>query len=456
MKHSFAIVALLMIVLLGIGRAAAQEAGSIAAPASEKALEQFLKPYAERDFLTFPETREHPIRLFDAIPEAWTAWGPEQMSRLEVRAQPGEYLVFQIGVYAHRSALSDVRARWDDLEGQPAIGATSMTCINLGGIDYQGHPFQKRVDVKRGRVQPLWFGVAVPSDAAGPYHTRITIEADGAQANTVEVLLFVEGDVIANSGFDRGKSLSRLAWLNTTLGMEGGPTRGFLPLERVGRRMEILGRTLEIGDDGLPSEISTFFEPSNQFLLKDPRPLLKGPFRFVIEKDDGSRLLLRPRPLEFTLESPSTTAWMVEASAPGATLSCSGRLEFDGFMEYSLTLRADSALGIKDIRLEVPLCREMAPYMMGLNHEGGLRPAQWNWHWDTTRNQDMLWIGAVNGGLRLKWKAENYRRPLINLYYAYGPLHLPPSWGNAGRGGVKRRGIRRHRVCELASQVHGR
>jgi hypothetical protein len=49
----------------------------------------------------------------------------------------------------------------------------------------------------------------------------------------------------------------------------------------------------------------------------------------------------------------------------------------------------------------------------------------------------MLWIGDVNGGLRIKWKAENYIRPLINIYYSFGPLHLPPSWGNGGNGGVK-------------------
>ena len=75
--------------------------------------------------------------------------------------------------------------------------------------------------------------------------------------------------------------------------------------------------------------------------------------------------------------------------------------------------------------------------MMGLHHEGGLRPKDtYAWPWDTTRNQDMLWLGQVNGGLRMKWKAENYVRPLINIYYNFGPIHLPTSWGNQGAGGV--------------------
>ena len=45
-------------------------------------------------------------------------------------------------------------------------------------------------------------------------------------------------------------------------------------------------------------------------------------------------------------------------------------------------------------------------------------------------------LDAVNGGLRVKLKAENYVRPLINVYYKFGPLKLPPSWGNEGKGGV--------------------
>ena len=31
---------------------------------------------------------------------------------------------------------------------------------------------------------------------------------------------------------------------------------------------------------------------------------------------------------------------------------------------------------------------------------------------------------------------ENYVRPLVNIYYSLGRLHLPASWGNAGKGGI--------------------
>jgi hypothetical protein len=164
--------------------------------------------------------------------------------------------------------------------------------------------------------------------------------------------------------------------------------------------------------------------------------LLNGPFQFVVVREDGSQLRLKSGAIRFKQDAPSSVSWSVTNTAPEAELACSGRLEFDGFVEYQLTLRVKKHLKVKDIRLEVPMQKEKAKYVMGLNHEGGLRPSTLSWMWDTTKNQDMLWIGDVNGGMRLKWKAENYIRPLINIYYAYGPLRLPPSWGNGGKGGV--------------------
>lgn len=413
-----------------------QAGDPMSVPASSESLERFLKPFAEREFLTFPEKRENAIQLFDAIPEVWTTRSADELGHLKVTAQPGEYFVFQISVFAHQKALQDVKAEWSDLKGVSIIQQKSMTCFNLGGIDYLGKPFQKHVNVSRSRVQPLWFGIAVPKKAKGVYRTTIVIAAANAGPSTVDVEMTVQGEQIENSGFDRGKSLSRLAWLNTIVGAEEKPTSGFTAPKRRGRAIDILGRTVEIGYGGLPSQISTFFEPSNQFLVRTAQQLLSGPFRFVIVLAEGTQLDLTPGATKFTEETPAATMWSVTSTSPDADLICSGRLEFDGFIDYTLKLNAKKPLRIKDIRLEIPLRKEKAKYMMGLNHEGGSRPSGWHWQWDTTKNQDMLWIGDVNGGMRFKWKAENYIRPLINIYYAYGPLHLPPSWGNDGKGGV--------------------
>ncbi len=390
----------------------------------------------DADFLTFPETRERPIRLLDELPEGWISRTIDGLHHFAATAQPGEYFVFQIGVLAHMRTIDGLSVRWSEISGTPSLPGSAMTCFNTSGIDFRGNAFKQVLRVPAGRIQPLWFGVDLPENARGTYRTAVTVSAYDARDQVVEVVLRVAGEPVKNSGFDRGRSLSRLAWLNTTLGFDEKVTRGFEPIRREDNSIQILGRTVAIGRTGLPSAITSFFEPSNQFLLKKGKQLLKDEFQFLIQKDDGSLIRLAPGPLRFMTQTPSTVSWEVLSTSAECDLLCEGRMEFDGFLDYTLTLKPRKSLKIHDVRLSIPMNRTCTSYMMGLNHEGGLRAGRWEWHWDTTRNQDMLWIGDVNGGLRFKWKAENYVRPLINLYYAYGPLHMPPSWGNGGAGGV--------------------
>jgi len=439
MKHPLRAAVLITLLCSGPGTAACQESRSerlspMAAPASSESLARFLETCPEREFLTFPESRDNPIRLFDGIPELWTRRTPGELTRLRGSPRPGEFFTFQIGVYAHWKQLRGLQVTWST--GSPALSGDAITCFNTSGISFRGEHFQKSLTVPHGRVQPLWFGVQIPRNAKGESPLQVTIAADDAKPVTVDVSLRVAGTPVKNRGFDSGKTLSRLAWLNSTLGEDNTVTRGYTPVRRSGKELTILGRRVTIGNDGLPAQIQSFFEPSNQFLRAQGEPLLSGPFRFVAEDGNGENIPLRPGRVRFTGATPSSVRWQVQSSSAQCDLSCTGRLEFDGFVGYTLTLVGKQRMDLRDIRLEIPIRSEKATYMMGLNHEGGVRPPHWSWKWDASKNQDMLWVGEVNGGLRVHWTAENYVRPLINLYYAYGPLHVPPSWGNDGKGGV--------------------
>jgi len=405
--------------------------------ASPASLERLFAANPRMDFLTFPEPLERPIRMFDAIPESWSSRTPAQMTEFSGTARPGEYFVFQIGVFAHRAGVNDLAVAAGSLRGVSQRITMPLTCFNTGGVDFRGNAFSKSLNVPSGRVQPLWFGAEVPASAKGRFEAAITMTASNAKPVTVRVLLTVSGTAAINHGLDRGKNLSRLSWLNTKLGSDNNVTRGFRPVKREGTRLKILGRSVDIDTTGLPAQIITFFEPSNQFLTQWGTSMLVAPLQFVVQRTDGAVVRFVPEAVRFDPPTEAGQRWTVVSSAPEGDLRLEGSLEYDGHMEYRLAFTAKAALRLRDIRLIAPLHRERVPYMMGLNHEGGTRPASWEWHWDTTRNQDMLWLGGVNGGLRFNWKAENYVRPLINIYYAYGPLHLPPSWGNGGQGGVK-------------------
>ena len=84
--------------------------------------------------------------------------------------------------------------------------------------------------------------------------------------------------------------------------------------------------------------------------------------------------------------------------------------------------------------------------MMGLGLKGGRRPASFDWAWDVKKDQDSAWMGDADAGLQFKLKAENYARPLLTNFYEDGPLHLPPSWFNEGRGGISIRELDGSRV----------
>ncbi len=83
--------------------------------------------------------------------------------------------------------------------------------------------------------------------------------------------------------------------------------------------------------------------------------------------------------------------------------------------------------------------RRAIGYMMGMGRPGGLRPAEHTWKWDPKNNQDSIWLGDVNAGLRCQLFGENYCRPLINIHYHHGPLNLPPARHIEGRGGCSLR-----------------
>ena len=403
---------------------------------TEKAYEMAGAQLEGLSFLVYPECRENPIRWFDSIPEGKIEESLK-LKTFEMNACPDEYFVYQLGFWAIRDDIPDIELEFSNLEsaGGPKINSAQMTCFNKGGINFRGEPFSKEIPVKGGRVQALWLGIDLDGAEEGTYEGLVKVKAED-QEQEIPLKLKIEGDPVNNHGYNQGKRLSRLDWLNSKVGINEDVTKGYPKIEVENNEVKILGRTLIVNENGLPGQIFSSFGPSNQKLTDKTAPVVDKPFRFVVEKMDGSIIPFTSQKVKVTEETSSKIVWQAINTSEECDLVVSGQMEFDGFVDYSLRLIANKSLKIKDIRLEIPVRKEKAVYMMGLGHEGGKRAADWQWKWDITKNQDMLWLGAVNGGMRIKWKAENYVRPLINIYYSFGPLNMPSSWGNGGKGGV--------------------
>jgi hypothetical protein len=396
--------------------------------ASDLQIVQFINNNPDRSYFTFPEARGNSIRLLDGITAKWAALKDEELTNFKTTVQPGEFFTFQIGVFAYSQLLENVNYKSTGLEG--------MTCFNLQGVNHLGEVIDKNITIKKGAVQPLWFGFQIPENASGTILGTIQIQAKNAKPTSINVSLLVSGEVVKNSGFDDGNRLSRMAWLNSEVGHDDEVTKGYIPIKREGRTFDILGRQITIGKSGLPQEINTFFDLNNQDLNDKSTPVLADGLRFIIETPAGKKIKLKPGEISFTKEVNSTLKWEVTNQSKEFELKVLGTAEFDGFMAYELELTSLADIEIKDIRLEIPMTNEMSGYMMGMNKEGGNRPETWNWKWDVAnKSQDAVWVGGVNGGLRLKLKDNSYHRQLVNIYYEFYPLNLPNSWGNSNRGG---------------------
>ncbi|MDP2956970.1 MAG: DUF6067 family protein, partial [Longimicrobiales bacterium] len=206
-----------------------------------------------------------------------------------------------------------------------------------------------------------------------------------------------------------------------------------------------LGRSLTVGRDGLPAQIQNFFAPEMTRLRAKAVSLTAFPLKLRVTDGGGRELAWvpgasapGPRPIQ---KGPGTVVWETENRTGDLVMKVAARMEFDGFVDYKVAVTALRDMDVSDIRLEVPFNEACARYMMGLGFKGGLRPETFDWAWDQKKNQDALWLGAVNAGMQVSLRAENYSRPLNTNFYLSKPLNMPPSWWNDGKGTVEVRTV---------------
>ena len=394
------------------------------------------------DWTVFVADRKLSIRQAKGLPKRWLADLAGYTELFKGTVCPGEFYVFQFGAFAAKRDIGKIGVSFGDLKGQHGIiGRDRLRCFNLGGVDNHGVPFTKDVYVPAGNVQALWIGVDVPSDAKGLCQGTIKVrDFIGGGEMDVAVELTVEGDVLKDHGDSDSWRLSRLRWLDSTIGMDDDTvTHPYLPIQRDKGTFKILGRDLALDRDGLPQQIRSFFNGSNTAITQgDGFPLLAAPFRFVVETDNGP-VKFEPAKITLLRELKGALNWRAVSQAPGIELTVEGLLEYDGFANYRCQIQSSTPVKVKDIRLEFAVAPEAATYFMGLGKAGGKCPESIDWKWNPEFNQDGFWIGAVNVGFKIQLYGANWQMPLINCYYHSREIKVPESWGGADSksGGIR-------------------
>ena len=401
-------------------------------------VEKIITANQDKDLIIFTEDRKFPIRSNNYIPYKWIVEG--ETGGFSGVADNGEYFTFQAAIFASKNPVSGIKVSFNDLvnsEKGSIIPAGSLTCFNTGGIDVTGNYFEKQFSVPFGEIRPLWFGVTIAEGLPpGAYTGNLVIEATGIEPVVVDLKITVSGKVISSMGDDEIWRHSRLRWLNSTLGTDDEIVSPFIPLKlnRETRSIECLGRTVQLGGNGLPVAITSWFSERMTGFSKNGTEILESPVRLVTDSDEGSAW--EELNFEFTKVTYGTVGWKTLSRNDIFIMECNAEMDFDGNIDYKINLVSTRNADIDDISLEVPLNKDIGKYMMGLGEIGGFLKDDINWKWDVTKNQDGPWIGKENAGLQVRFRDINYERPLNTNFYQQKPLHMPPSWYNNGRGGI--------------------
>jgi len=372
----------------------------------------------DQPYLLFPEDRKRPIRMTDDLPYRWIENGPG--AEFSGKASPGEYYVFQIGVYPVAAPIEALELEFSGIE--KLVAPDALHCINLGGTDWLGRPMKKNFSVPQQKVGVLWCGLQIPKDAApGQYEGLLTVKPANMPPKGVKLTLDVAGNVLEDAGDGDLWRQSRLRWLDSTIGLDDDVVAPYTPLGVDGNTVSCLGRDLRFGDDGLPASIRA-----------NGQEILDKPIRLVVETAEGP-VAWTGKGGKLTKQAPGVVEWQAEAGGGPLTVACAARMEFDGYVNFTLTINAREAVQLKDIRLEIPFRPESATYMMGMGCKGGNRPAQWQWAWDPSRANNAVWIGSVTAGLQCKLKGIE---DAWNLY-SLGQDGIPQAWSNGGKGGCR-------------------
>ena len=388
-------------------------------------------------FVVFPEDRLNSIRMKNDLPQRWIQKGIQ--NSFSDTALRGEYLAFQLGIYALQD-LKDVKMTFTDLKNKNGdlIPAKNIACINTDGVKYDGTILSIKVDVLKGKIQAMWCGVDVPQTTTpGDYSGKIIISSGNASKEIVLQLKVSEG-LTTNGGIDQPEKMTRLKWLNSTMAQENTVIVPYTPLAVSDKTISLLGRKVFLNATGLPDQIQTFFTTEMTSIGTKANNILTAPAQFNFLDNTGNAIdNWKNISFKFTKKEAGTVSWESNTTAKAVDMQVNGTLEFDGFLSYTVKITALEDVTFNDINFHLPMQRTSAKYMMGLNQKGGSRPETLKWKWDVAnKNQDGAWIGNVNSGLQFSLRDEKYSRPLNTNFYLQKPLLLPTSWGNGTKGGV--------------------
>lgn len=338
----------------------------------------------------------------------------------EVVMSENEVFVFQL------AAVSECD---DVIESITVQGDVEISCINIDIVDKFGVVKKQSVPLKSNIIQPLFFTVKAEKLGKRQENCSITIKTQTDEIS-FDMLFNIVTCPVENSGYNDLWRLSRIDWLNSDLCIDDTLTEQYISPAIVDNNAVILGREIKIGKNGLPQQIYSKFNESIEIEDSVQKSLFTKGSEFTV----GDKLLPDGKTSKRLFNNRIESVTLCETDDYSAIVS--SVLRYEGLIEYSVKIKPKKDFTAKNVSLDFYVSPNCSSLMHGLGHRAS-KAENLDFKWDNQKQQDSLFIGCVNCGMRVKFKAEDYTRPLINIFYKNLPLRTPvETWDNNGLGGI--------------------
>lgn len=342
-------------------------------------------------------------------------------STAELTMSQNEVFVFQLAAVSQKDDVITDISFVSDLE---------ISCINTDVTDKFGVSKTQTVSLKANCIQPLFFTVKADKTGARTEKAKITLTTKNEQVS-FDILFDITQTPVENNGYNDIWSLSRLAWLNSNLCIDETVAKPYTPPQLDGKVLSVLGRDVILAENGLLQQVCSRFDEAVQITESVQKELFSRPPEFCINGKTIPGGAVKSQCFANRIECVSKC----ETDEYSAVICAV--LKYEGLMEYSVKITPKKDFSCENVTLDFYVSDACSKLMHGLGHRAS-KAENLTFKWDNQKQQDSIFIGCVNCGMRLKLKAENYIRPLVNIFYKNLPLKTPvETWDNNGCGGIE-------------------
>lgn len=330
-----------------------------------------------------------------------------------------EYTISDNGLVAFSAMVVSSESMTARLTAEGA----NATVLNCEGKNYLGKRFVKFVKIEKNRTKRFW----ITASSSG--ECRLSLKDERGETIAEKTVYIRSDGKRCDDPFKDPETMNRLFWLNSDKAIDHTVTKPFDKVSVCGDEISVTGRKITL-KNGFPSRVKSYFNESVK-ITDAYIDILSRPVSFKV----GDEKFCYKRPEKSIFDD--FVEERNEGESDNFKIYTVTKVEFDGFIEVKNVIECLNDTEISDITLEILFNEEKTKYLTGLGKKSGYFDGKLDWKWDENKNQDGFWCGNTDGGLKVKLKGENYRKPLVNIYYNRRKLNKPESWDNDGKGGIK-------------------